>query len=156
MGFINQTVKHFSAFLVLLILLAFLLVDVSSSSNPSTAASRNEIPPKIKSETSDDHDIQADDYPYQVLRFKNIAPFFLNELLPVPDQVFVDNKKRKIRKMMKHRRRKNMDKKSRPFFVMLPKGFVPPSGSSPCHNDNPDSSVAHALTCGFWLQNPSL
>lgn len=26
------------------------------------------------------------------------------------------------------------------FSVMLPKGFVPPSGSSPCHNENPQSS----------------
>lgn len=32
---------------------------------------------------------------------------------------------------------KNFD--TRTFSAMLPKGFVPPSGSSPCHNEYPSS-----------------
>ncbi|KAK7412581.1 hypothetical protein VNO78_04054 [Psophocarpus tetragonolobus] len=48
-------------------------------------------------------------------------------------------KKRRIN-MIKHRKKmlKNMQQ-SPSFSVMLPKGFVPPSGSSPCHNDQPNS-----------------
>ncbi|KAG7034719.1 hypothetical protein SDJN02_04449, partial [Cucurbita argyrosperma subsp. argyrosperma] len=34
----------------------------------------------------------------------------------------------------------NNNNKGRAFSVMLPKGFVPPSGSSPCHNQSPQSS----------------
>ncbi|KAL3739552.1 hypothetical protein ACJRO7_020893 [Eucalyptus globulus] len=47
----------------------------------------------------------------------------------------------KKRKAMKWKRPAN-DLRTRPFSVMLPKGFVPPSGSSPCHNDDPVASVA--------------
>ncbi|CAL1403149.1 unnamed protein product [Linum trigynum] len=35
---------------------------------------------------------------------------------------------------------------ARQFSVMLPKGFVPPSGSSPCHNAKPDESTKGAAT----------
>lgn len=56
-------------------------------------------------------------------------------------------KKRRIKRnknMLKHRKKmiknnNNMMQSSRPFSAMLPKGFVPPSGSSPCHNDQPNS-----------------
>ncbi|CAN8274644.1 unnamed protein product [Cochlearia groenlandica] len=36
------------------------------------------------------------------------------------------------------------------FSVMLPKGFVPPSGSSPCHNQNPNS--VNTLYCDLSTQ----
>ena len=35
---------------------------------------------------------------------------------------------------------KNKNDKGSAFSAMLPKGFVPPSGSSPCHNEDPQSS----------------
>nr|KYP38751.1 hypothetical protein KK1_039976 [Cajanus cajan] len=49
-------------------------------------------------------------------------------------------KKRRIKRNKNHRKKmvKNMQQ-SRSFSAMLPKGFVPPSGSSPCHNDQPNS-----------------
>ncbi|XP_022714567.1 uncharacterized protein LOC111274211 [Durio zibethinus] len=127
MGFNNQTLKQFFAFL--LILFAFFLI---SSSFP---ASCNEILPKINTHDPSNQPAAA----YRVLRVKNTTPVFLNK--PEFD------KKRK-RKMMKRRKFNKNNFKTRPFFVMLPKGFVPPSGSSPCHNDKPDSSVAHDLICG--------
>lgn len=57
---------------------------------------------------------------FQVFKMKNTKPYSPSEEL-----------KKKRKKM------KNMG--SRPFEQMLPKGFVPPSGSSSCHNDFPNS-----------------
>ncbi|GMI91651.1 hypothetical protein HRI_002834400 [Hibiscus trionum] len=131
MVFFNQTFNHFFAFL--LIFVAFLL-----SYSPSPA-SCNEIHPKIS--TADRQPTAA----YQVLHIKNTTPFFLNK----PERGF--EKKRKWKRKVTKRRKINMDSnfKTRPFTVMLPKGFVPPSGSSPCHNDKPDSAVAQDLICGL-------
>ncbi|KAK8692501.1 hypothetical protein V6N13_075960 [Hibiscus sabdariffa] len=127
MVFFNQALNHFFAFLLLFF--AFLLLSFSSS-----PASCNEIHPKINA--TDRQPAAA----YQVLRIKNTTPFFLNK----PE--------RKRKRKMTKRRKINMDGgnfKTRPFTVMLPKGFVPPSGSSPCHNDKPDSAVAQDLICGL-------
>ncbi|KAK8551410.1 hypothetical protein V6N13_119877 [Hibiscus sabdariffa] len=134
MVFFNQTLNRFFAFL--LIFVAFLL---SYSSSP---ASCNELHPKINSTDSSDSQPAA---AYQVLRIKNTTPFFLNK----PERGF--EKKRKRKRKMTKRRKINMDSnfKTRPFTVMLPKGFVPPSSSSPCHNDKPDSAVAQDLICGL-------
>ncbi|KAJ8616660.1 hypothetical protein MRB53_036032 [Persea americana] len=57
---------------------------------------------------------------FDVFKVKNIKPHSMNN-----EEL---KKKKKI---------KNMG--SRPFEQMLPKGFVPPSGSSSCHNDFPNS-----------------
>ncbi|PIN20279.1 hypothetical protein CDL12_07042 [Handroanthus impetiginosus] len=46
---------------------------------------------------------------------------------------------------MKRKKTKNLSN-TRPFYAMLPKGYVPPSGSSPCHNAYPNSV---AFFCGF-------
>ncbi|XVE51605.1 hypothetical protein DITRI_Ditri02bG0055000 [Diplodiscus trichospermus] len=127
MAFNNQTLKHFFAFL--LILFAILLV---SSSCP---ASCNETLPKINTGPNANQPASA----YRALRIKNTTPFSLNK--PEFD-------KKSKRKTMKQRKINKKNFRTRPFSVMLPKGFVPPSGSSPCHNDKPDYSVAHAL-CGL-------
>ncbi|XVF25476.1 hypothetical protein REPUB_Repub13aG0215600 [Reevesia pubescens] len=128
---IIKPLNHFLAFL--LILFAFLLISYSFP------ASCKEIIPKINTDDLSNYQPAGS---YQVLRIKNIAPFFLSK-----QEV---DKKRK-RRMMKRRKinKSNNFKTNRPFSVMLPKGFVPPSGSSPCHNDKPDSDVAHALICGL-------
>ncbi|KAJ4981073.1 hypothetical protein NE237_031910 [Protea cynaroides] len=74
---------------------------------------------------------------YQVLKVKNTMPFFLNEDL--------------TKKQKKRKRRKSKNFRSRPFSVMLPKGFVPPSGSSRCHNDAHESSTFY---CDFSIAEP--
>ncbi|KAM5587688.1 hypothetical protein ABKV19_006230 [Rosa sericea] len=72
---------------------------------------------------------------HQVFYVKNTTPFLL------------DRQQRRLTKNHKKRagkRNKNPTKKFKnngPFSVMLPKGFVPPSGSSPCHNGNPNTVV---------------
>ncbi|XVF87174.1 hypothetical protein PTKIN_Ptkin18bG0097900 [Pterospermum kingtungense] len=121
--------KHFFAFALTLFAVLFLFCF--------WPASCNETVPKVRSDpTAANKPVSA----YQVLRIKNTTPFFLNK----PEEVL--GKKRKIRKMVK--RRKIYKNNFRSFSVMLPKGFVPPSGSSPCHNDKPDSSSAdHVLFC---------
>lgn len=58
-----------------------------------------------------------------------------------PPPSFLDRGYYKKRKGMKRKPPGN-DLRTRPFSAMLPKGFVPPSGSSPCHNDDPVDSVA--------------
>ncbi|CAI9773275.1 unnamed protein product [Fraxinus pennsylvanica] len=64
---------------------------------------------------------------YQKFDVKKSTPFFLN-------------KQGRQNKKVKGLNRKEMKKKNaKPFLVMLPKGFVPPSGSSPCHNLYPNS-----------------
>ena len=40
-----------------------------------------------------------------------------------------------------------------PFSQMMPKGYVPPSGSSACHNDMPDS-VTVDLVCQDEFSSP--
>ncbi|KAI6705855.1 hypothetical protein NL676_008817 [Syzygium grande] len=57
-----------------------------------------------------------------------------------PQPSFLDRGRYKKRKAMKRKPPTN-DLRTRPFSVMLPKGFIPPSGSSPCHNDDPVDSV---------------
>lgn len=117
MGF-NQTIKFFCTFLLLLLIS---IVAFSSASSchiviqPSTPA---------KELTQ-----------YQVFYIKNTNPFILEK---EPNK----NRKEK-RKMMMMKRRKEMIKnfKTRSFSAMLPKGSVPPSGSSPCHNQKPNSKV---------------
>ncbi|RID78106.1 hypothetical protein BRARA_A00960 [Brassica rapa] len=55
-------------------------------------------------------------------------------------------------KMMTKKNSNGFNRPVRPdtFSVMLPKGFVPPSGSSPCHNQNPNS--ASTLFCDLSKQ----
>ncbi|KAK1368923.1 Alpha-mannosidase 3 [Heracleum sosnowskyi] len=61
----------------------------------------------------------------------------------------------KKKKNMEYRKKKrgsnviNID--TRAFSTMLPKGFVPPSGSSPCHNDFPNSIT---FFCQLSSQKP--
>lgn len=84
---------------------------------------------------------------YQMFYLKNTpytTPFTKQERL----------KKRRTRRnknMMRHRKKivsKNMhqSRDSQRFSVMLPKGYVPPSGSSPCHNDQPNT-VSSSFHC---------
>ncbi|ESW19896.1 hypothetical protein PHAVU_006G164500 [Phaseolus vulgaris] len=84
---------------------------------------------------------------YQIFYLKNTpytTPFTKQER-------FKKRRTRRNKNMMRHRKKmvvKNMhqSRDSRPFSVMLPKGFVPPSGSSPCHNDQPNS-VSSSFHC---------
>ncbi|KAG2238907.1 hypothetical protein Bca52824_089767 [Brassica carinata] len=55
-------------------------------------------------------------------------------------------------KMMTKKNSNGFNRPVRPdtFSAMLPKGFVPPSGSSPCHNQNPNSATT--LFCDLSTQ----
>ncbi|WCJ27388.1 hypothetical protein M5689_009135 [Euphorbia peplus] len=66
--------------------------------------------------------------------------FFIKNAPPKP----VMNKKKNMRS--------KRNKKARPFFAMLPKGRVPPSGSSNCHNEFPNSK--NTLYCALSTQKP--
>ncbi|KAL8460921.1 hypothetical protein ACS0TY_032427 [Phlomoides rotata] len=62
-------------------------------------------------------------------QLKKTPPVFLNEKAPNLYRI-----RRKTRMM------KNKKLDSRSFSAMLPRGYVPPSGSSPCHNLFPNSA----------------
>ncbi|OMO65673.1 hypothetical protein COLO4_31077 [Corchorus olitorius] len=141
--FTNRSSKHFFAFL--LILVAFFLV--SSFPSPASCNGDHQILPKKNTLPNNNPGNQPPAAAaYQVLLVKNTTPFYLNKRSGF-------DKKRK-RKMMKRRKKNSKIKnfETRPFSVMLPKGFVPPSGSSPCHNDKPDSSVI--FFCGLSAAKP--
>lgn len=72
---------------------------------------------------------------HQVFYLKNTDPKLLSR------QERIKKRKMNRSKNKKHRKKKMVKNlKSRPnFSAMLPKGIVPPSGSSPCHNDQPNS-----------------
>ncbi|KAL5771974.1 hypothetical protein ACOSP7_011581 [Xanthoceras sorbifolium] len=127
MGF-NQNERSFNYLYILFFVVLFLIVYFSCPS------SSHELQPIISSSNTPKSR-------YQVLYVKKTRPFFLNEQELNNNNV---KNKRKMMMMMKKYYSKNTMKnkyyfKTRPFSVMLPKGFVPPSGSSPCHNTNPDS-----------------
>ncbi|XP_034698777.1 uncharacterized protein LOC117924287 [Vitis riparia] len=122
---LNQTLKYFCTLVFLVLLFSFFPFSDANSTSP--------------------HEIQAStpsNVPtsYQLFYIKNTPPFSLNEE--------INDKKKK-----KRRRRKKTTKsfRTRPFSAMLPKGFVPPSGSSPCHNDYPNSI---AFYCDLSSQKP--
>ncbi|GKU92562.1 hypothetical protein SLEP1_g6273 [Rubroshorea leprosula] len=81
---------------------------------------------------------------YRVFYVKNARPLFL---INRRREVVLDSTRRRTGRMMIKRKKNNKvtggddSRSTRPFTVMLPKGFVPPSGSSPCHNENPNSAV---------------
>ncbi|XP_058092644.1 uncharacterized protein LOC131239104 [Magnolia sinica] len=77
---------------------------------------------------------------FQVYKIKNTTPYLLDEDL---------NKNSNRRKRRKKKKIKPFE--TRTFSAMLPKGFVPPSGSSPCHNDMPDSINFY---CDYSTTNP--
>lgn len=123
--------------------LFFLFLMISYTSSSSSSSSHSSINQEIQPHQQDP--IPAVHY-HQVFYLKNTDPNMFRSRSHSQERV----KKRKINrnKNMKQRKKKNKNKKmvknnnmqySRPFSVMLPKGFVPPSGSSPCHNDQPNS-----------------
>ncbi|KAG2684777.1 hypothetical protein I3760_10G091100 [Carya illinoinensis] len=105
--------------------------------------------PSPASSSSSSHEIQLKAPPsskYQaVFYIKNTNALVLNK----QDYPITKNR----RKMIMRRSSQNMieNVKTRPFEVMLPKGYVPPSGSSPCHNEYPDSA---AIYCDLSASNP--
>lgn len=111
MGF-YQTLKIFT-------LILFFLLPLISFTCPQP-------PPPSSSSTK----VQQANAPPNLFYIKNTTPIFLDK------QALNTNVKRK-RMIIKRKKHHRLD--SRAFSAMLPKGFVPPSGSSPCHNDQPNS-----------------
>lgn len=114
-------------FPILLLVLVFLLFSVLSSSSPE-----DQPIPAAASATY-----------YRLFHIKKTSPYFLK------------NKQaaqwRRYKKLMKKKRMEYIKIDTRAFTTMLPKGFVPPSGSSPCHNDFPNSIT---FFCHLSSQKP--
>lgn len=107
----SQTLKYFFT------LIFFFLSFISISCSPP--CSHDQIQPTTTSPSINKPPMTR----YQVLYPKKTRPFFIN-----------NQERYKKRK----KNTKNLTSRPAPFSVMLPKGFVPPSGSSPCHNMKPD------------------
>ncbi|OAY29137.1 hypothetical protein MANES_15G120700v8 [Manihot esculenta] len=132
MGFNRTLKKLFCIFIFLLFLV------ISNFAFPSSSSSH-----EIQSKTAPKEPAQ-----YQLFYIKNAPPFIL-------DSEGVYKKKRKNGKMVRKRKKQIKNLKTRPasFSVMLPKGFVPPSGSSPCHNEKPNNERV-AFYCDLSTSKP--
>ena len=123
----NQAFKCLCTTLFLLI-----LITHTAYSSPS---SNQEIQPQNPSPSTTTSTLA---HYHQVFYLKNKDPtMFVTRQERAKKRMRINRNKK-----MKHMRKKKMVKnlhQSRPFSVMLPKGFVPPSGSLPCHNDQPTS-----------------
>ncbi|KAG7547054.1 hypothetical protein ISN44_As12g023400 [Arabidopsis suecica] len=146
------------SFIVSLILtLVFLISPSSSSSNQETRVSTQKTEAYLNGNES----------PHQLVYIKKTTPFILNRRLQRNhhhrrrryDHHYYFYYRHNLRRRGLHRADYFKNKKSnglnrpvRPdtFSVMLPKGFVPPSGSSPCHNQNPNSATT--LFCDLSTQ----
>ena len=115
--------NNLKSFFCALLFLSLLLVSFLPSS--SSSSSSHEIQPKALS------NVPAK---YRMFYLENTETFFLNKQE-------LSNKKRSNKKKMRRKKIKNSG--TGPFSAMLPKGFVPPSGSSRCHNAYPESETLH-------------
>ncbi|KAK2393916.1 hypothetical protein QL285_055812 [Trifolium repens] len=133
--------QPFNSILTTLFFLFFLMISHTASS--SSHSSNKDL---IKSQNPSSVNTELSHY-HQVFYLKNTdqPPMFLNKQERIKKMRMNRNKNKSMMKKQSkqrtHRKKiaKNMMKSPKPFSVMLPKGFVPPSGSSPCHNDQPNS-----------------
>lgn len=134
----------FKCILITLFFLFFLMIPHTASSSSPNSSNNNQ---EIQSQNPSSTNTELSHY-HQVFYLKNAdPPMFLSIQERIKKRKMNRNKNKNMMKQKKHRKHKKKIVKnmvnSRPFSVMLPKGFVPPSGSSPCHNDQPNSVSFH-------------
>ncbi|KAF5475146.1 hypothetical protein F2P56_006985 [Juglans regia] len=121
---LNQNLKYL---IICTVLFLFLLLGTSGF--PSPSSSHEIFQPKVP------HEVPTQYQEFYVKNIKNTDTFAMNGEQDL-------RKKRRSSKKNVWRKKIKKEKTSRPFEVMLPKGFVPPSGSSPCSNKYPHSARA--------------
>ncbi|WOG84980.1 hypothetical protein DCAR_0104166 [Daucus carota subsp. sativus] len=112
-------------FPILLLVTIFLSLSVPCSSS----SQEDQTPPPPAAATY-----------FRVFRINNTTPYFLKDQEPQQwrrHKNLIESKNKKTRRKTRSSKNNNID--TRAFTTMLPKGFIPPSGSSPCHNDFPNS-----------------
>lgn len=83
----------------------------------------------LSSYPHDDHEFYDTEPPYN---------FFKKQIIRDEEGLGSRNsKKTRALKLKNNRGKRSSDRRT--YTAMLPKGFVPPSGSSPCHNTYPNS-----------------
>ncbi|XP_058726708.1 uncharacterized protein LOC131598091 [Vicia villosa] len=140
---------------IIIFFIFFFMISHTSSSSSSSSSHSSNNNQQIQPRNPSSHIPQISHY-HQVFYLKNAnpnadPPTFLSRQERIKKRRMNRNKNNKNVMMKKHRKHrkkkivknKNMMKSPGPFSVMLPKGFVPPSGSSPCHNDQPNSMSFH-------------
>lgn len=155
--------KHnlLNSFIISLILTLIFLISPSSSSTSSNQETR------VSTQKTEPY-LNGNEPSHQLVYIKKMTPFILNPRQRDQHRRLRYNHhyyyyRHSIRRRgLRHRANyfKMMTKKSSngfnspvqpdTFSVMLPKGFVPPSGSSPCHNQNPNSATT--LSCDLSTQ----
>ncbi|CAG7886943.1 unnamed protein product [Brassica rapa] len=158
-------------FIISLILILVFPISPSSSSLPSSPSSSSSSlsnqETRVSTQKTETY-LNGDESPHQLVYIKKMTPFILNPRQRDQHRRLRYNhhyyyyrhsiRRRGLRhranyfKMMTKKNSNGFNRPVRPdtFSVMLPKGFVPPSGSSPCHNQNPDS--ASTLFCDLSKQ----
>ncbi|BAT87298.1 hypothetical protein LR48_Vigan09g224500 [Vigna angularis] len=130
---------------ITLFILFLLSYTVSSSSSSSPSSSRYSTLAEIQHRNPSPTITPSQHY--QMFYLKNTP-----HTTPLTKQERLKKRRtRRNKNMMRHRKKivsKNMhqSRDSQRFSVMLPKGYVPPSGSSPCHNDQPNT-VSSSFHC---------
>ncbi|KAF8055138.1 hypothetical protein N665_1301s0013 [Sinapis alba] len=157
----NLLINSFIIFLILT--LVFLISPSSSSSSSSNQETR------VSTQKTEPY-LNGNEPPHQLVYIKKMTPFILNPRQRDQHRRLRYNhhyyyyrhsiRGRGLRhranyfKMMTKKKSSNgFNRPVRPdtYSVMLPKGFVPPSGSSPCHNQiNPNSATT--LFCHLSTQ----
>lgn len=102
---------------------------LSSSSSSSSREIKLTVHPNVPTQYQLLHTNHMYNTPAFLLRKQGLVT--MNNNKNIKNMEMRKMKRKKIKKMKKFK------SSSRPFSAMLPKGFFPPSGSSPCHNDNP-------------------
>ncbi|KAL1222936.1 hypothetical protein V5N11_013407 [Cardamine amara subsp. amara] len=162
-GFMKQSLlKSFIVFFILT--LVFLISPSSSFSNQETRLSTQKTQTYLKGEES----------PHQLVYIKKATPFILNRRqrdhyrrlrYNHHHQYYYYRHNLRRRDLhhranyfkMKAKKSNGLNRPVRPdtFSVMLPKGFVPPSGSARCHNQNPNSANTFSVMLPKGLVPPS-
>ncbi|KAB2601444.1 hypothetical protein D8674_002449 [Pyrus ussuriensis x Pyrus communis] len=138
MGFCNTQITFNCMICTFLFLLLLLLRTPSFSALSSfNSTSTSPKPHEIQLQSPPAAVPTAPTPQYRVFYIKNTPPFELDKQEQIKKHRRMRHKKNRNKKRKKTTTKK--DFKTRPFSVMLPKGFIPPSGSSPCQNAYPNS-----------------
>ncbi|XP_054801488.1 uncharacterized protein LOC129305501 [Prosopis cineraria] len=124
---LNQSLKCLCTTLLMFLFIFLIFSSHTVSSSPSSSTqqiqTQNEPPSRVPIIPTHHH---------QMFNLKNGDPIFQERF-----------KKKKAKKHRKKTTKKPIRSRPALISVMLPKGLVPPSRSSPCHNQYPTSMSFH-------------
>ncbi|XP_023633851.1 uncharacterized protein LOC111829322 [Capsella rubella] len=142
-----------------------LILTLVFFTSPSSTSSSPDQETRVSTQKTETY-LNSNESPHQLIYIKKTKPFILNRRVQRDhhhhrrryNHHYYYYYRHSLRRRGLHRgdyfkmmaKRSNGLNRQDAFSVMLPKGFVPPSGSSPCHNQNPNSATT--LFCDLSTQ----